>query len=108
MHVEWGLGQAGGLREGPKPGGRAGIQPGWANSSRQGFPWSCPGTDDSQPPPLALGDKSFRTRMPKEGPLEAVFIEGCVWAISPWRQQPWVTEWAVGGKVTRHILIRPF
>lgn len=25
--------------------------------------------------------------MPEAGPLETMFIEGCVWAISPWRQQ---------------------
>lgn len=39
----------------------------------------------SQPPPLGFGGKRFRARMPEAGPLEAMFIKDCVWAISPWR-----------------------
>lgn len=105
MHAEWGLGQAGGLGEGPGPGGRAGVQPGEAHLSRQGFPWSCPRKQDSQPPPLGLGGKSFGARRPEAEPLEAMFTEGCVWAVPPWRQQPVGTQWAVDGAVTRHILI---
>lgn len=58
----------------------------------------------SQPSPLGFGGKRFRARMPEAGPLEAMFIEGCVWAISPWRRNFWGIQWAVDREVIRHIL----
>lgn len=62
--------------------------------------------NDFQTPPLALGGKGFRARMPEAEPRGAMFLlRMCLWAIVPWGQQALGIQGAVGREVIRHILI---
>lgn len=55
-----GWARLGALGRGPSQGAGLEYSLAKANLSRQGFPWSCPGMNDSQPPPLALGGQELQ------------------------------------------------
>ena len=55
--------------------------------------------NDFQTPPLALGGKGFRARMPEAEPRGAMFLlRMCLWAIVPWGSKLWGYKGQWAGK----------